>query len=365
MDAYDYGLPESAIAQEPVEPPERGPAAGRPRRWPATRRPGTPPWPTCPVCSRPGDVLVVNETRVLPARLDLAKATGGRAEVLLLEPVGRPEATGRGRVGGPGPARRRLPGPGTLLFEPPAAPGRPVVEVGGAGSTGRGRRPAGPPARPSVVDRAGVDAPAALHPPAPSAIPERYQTVYAAERALGERSAAAPTAGLHLTPELLDACGRPGPAVARVDLAIGLDTFRPVTAATAEDHVIHTERYSVPAGDGGRLRRRPAGWWPSGPPRCGPSSRRPPPGRCRAGPTSTSTATTASGWSTCWSPTSTCPARACCCWSRPSADRVWRDLYADALADGYRFLSFGDAMVVGPGGAEGHGRVRTSRPGAR
>jgi S-adenosylmethionine:tRNA ribosyltransferase-isomerase len=57
---------------------------------------------------------------------------------------------------------------------------------------------------------------------------------------------AAPTAGLHFTPELLDACRAAGADVVRVDLAIGLDTFRPVTARTPEEHVIHTERYSVP-----------------------------------------------------------------------------------------------------------------------
>jgi S-adenosylmethionine:tRNA ribosyltransferase-isomerase len=70
--------------------------------------------------------------------------------------------------------------------------------------------------------------------------------VFSVPREVGERSSAAPTAGLHFTPELLDACREAGATVATVDLVIGLDTFRPITAATPEEHVIHSERYSVP-----------------------------------------------------------------------------------------------------------------------
>jgi len=96
-----------------------------------------------------------------------------------------------------------------------------------------------------VVDRAGsMPLPPYIHHPLPD--PERYQTVFAAERPAWERSVAAPTAGLHFTPELLARCRRAGATVATVDLAIGLDTFRPVTAVTPSGHVIHTERYAVP-----------------------------------------------------------------------------------------------------------------------
>ncbi len=62
----------------------------------------------------------------------------------------------------------------------------------------------------------------------------------------GARSSAAPTAGLHFTPELLDSCRKAGAEVLRVDLAIGIDTFRPITAASVEGHLMHSERYSVP-----------------------------------------------------------------------------------------------------------------------
>jgi len=86
-----------------------------------------------------------------------------------------------------------------------------------------------------------VPLPPYIHEPLPD--PERYQTVYAAVPG----STAAPTAGLHLTPAVLDRCRQRGVGLATVDLAIGLDTFRPVTAERAEDHVIHSEPYRVPA----------------------------------------------------------------------------------------------------------------------
>ncbi len=257
MDAYDYGLPEEAIAQEPVEPRSAARLLVSPR---LTRdgRPGHLTMDALPSLLREGDVVVVNETRVLPARLHLVKASGGEAEVLLLEPRDPAGGTWEALVR---PGRRLR--PGTALFERPdlssrsGGPGpvpgdgaRPVLEVGerldgdGDGDGDGGRRSVRL-LDPSVVDRAGsMPLPPYIHRPLPD--PERYQTVFAAERPAGERSAAAPTAGLHFTPELLARCRRTGATVATVDLAIGLDTFRPVTAATPSGHVIHTERYSVP-----------------------------------------------------------------------------------------------------------------------
>ncbi len=240
MDAYEYVLPEAAIAQRPMEPR----SAARLLVAPGLDGNAEPEHRTMADLPRllgPGDVLVVNDTRVLPARLSLKKGTGGSAEVLLLEPIGGGSDLWEALVR-PG---RRLPSP-TPLYEPSAAPGDPpVVEVGPVlGGVDDGRRSVRV-LDASVVERSGVmPLPPYIHRPLED--PERYQTVYSAPLPLGERSTAAPTAGLHFTPELLAACEDRGATLARVDLAIGLDTFRPVTTETAEEHVIHTERYSVP-----------------------------------------------------------------------------------------------------------------------
>ncbi len=203
MDAYDYGLPPAAIAQEPVEPR----SAARLLVGPGVVEGPAPERATMadlPGLLRPGDVLVVNDTRVLPARLALAKSTGGRAEVLLVEPCadGSDEWVALVRPG------RRLP-PGTPLVEPGGTV--PVVVVGEE----LDEDPEGPGTRrvrlvdPDVVARVGAM-------PLPPYIehdlsdPERYQTVYSADRDLSDRSAAAPTAGLHFTAELLAACAAAG-----------------------------------------------------------------------------------------------------------------------------------------------------------
>jgi S-adenosylmethionine:tRNA ribosyltransferase-isomerase len=359
MDAYDYGLPESAIAQEPVEPrsaarllvgPGLGAVPGRGSGHAAVA--------DLPGLLRPGDVVVVNDTRVLAARLALVKPTGGRAEVLLVEPLGPPDADGLTvweALVRPG---RRLP-PGTLLFEP--AGGRagdravagPVVEVGtpidddpdGAG-TRRVRL-----LDPSVVGRAGsVPLPPYIH--RPLGDPERYQTVYAQDRDLVDRSVAAPTAGLHFTPDLLAACAAAGARLARVDLAIGLDTFRPITADRPEDHVIHTERYSVPdetvtaCATAGRV--------------------------VAVGTTTVRALESAAATGVLAGRTDLyihgdfrfsvvdvlvtnfhLPRSSLLLMVEAFCGPGWRDLYAAALADGYRFLSFGDAMVVARAGPKG------------
>jgi S-adenosylmethionine:tRNA ribosyltransferase-isomerase len=159
------------------------------------------------------ELVVVNDTRVLPARLRLRRVTGGAVELLLLEQVeadGVWEALVR-------PARRlrrgeRL-GPVELLE--PLANGRWLLRVLG--------EPDGEMPLPPYIHQ-------------PLADPERYQTVFAREPG----SAAAPTAGLHFTPELL---GRLDPV--RVTLHVGLDTFRPVVSERLDEHELHGERYSV------------------------------------------------------------------------------------------------------------------------
>jgi S-adenosylmethionine:tRNA ribosyltransferase-isomerase len=166
-------------------------------------------------------LVVVNDTRVVPARVRARRPTGGEAEVLLLEPVKDDlwEALAR-------PTRRLRPGMrlGPVELVEHLEGGRWLVTLEG--------EPAGEAPLPPYITE-------------PLADPERYQTVYADEAG----SAAAPTAGLHFTPELLA-----GLDVERVTLHVGLDTFRPVSVDDLVDHEIHTERYHVEAAAWARIR---------------------------------------------------------------------------------------------------------------
>ena len=226
---FDYDLPEQAIAQVPVEPRDRA-------RLLVDRGKGEAPEhrtvADLPTLVRPGDVVVVNTTRVLPARLKLRKPTGGAVEVFLLERTapGRWDALVR-------PSRKIA--PGTRLVAGPDL----TVEVGERGEG----------VRPVVLHTSdGVDELTALarHGAVPLppyittelADPERYQTVFADR----PESVAAPTAGLHLTDEVLAGCRAAGATVATVELAVGLGTFKPMTAERVEDHHMHSERYRVP-----------------------------------------------------------------------------------------------------------------------
>ena len=205
----DYDLPRELIAQRPL--PRRDDsrllvcdrATGKTRH----RR-----FRDLPAELPAGALVVVNDTRVVPARLRVSRPGGGEAEVLLLEPAGEGlwEALAR-------PTRRLRPGmrlDGAELIEH-RGEGRWLVRLEGP--------PAGEAPLPPYIEE-------------PLAEPERYQTVYADE----EGSAAAPTAGLHFTPELLA-----GLDVERITLHVGLDTFRPVSAEDLDDHEIHSERYRV------------------------------------------------------------------------------------------------------------------------
>jgi S-adenosylmethionine:tRNA ribosyltransferase-isomerase len=225
--APTYDLPEAAIAQVPVEPRDAA-------RLLVDRGTGIAPdhrrVRDLPDLLQAGDLVVVNETRVLPARLRLRKATGGAVEVLLLEGVGDDAWKALVRPG------RRLP-PGTRVTG-----GELAVTIGErlAGGARLVRLEAGDV--PAAIAAVG-EVPLPPYITTPLGDPERYQTVYARE--LG--SVAAPTAGLHLTPAVLDALRARGIETAMVDLHVGLDTFRPVTAERLEDHEVHAEWYSVPA----------------------------------------------------------------------------------------------------------------------
>lgn len=282
----------------------------------------------------PGDVIVVNDTRVLPARLRMRRVTGGAVEVLLLHERadGDWEALVR-------PSRRLR--PGEVVAPDTGATGA-TVEI--RDDLGEGRRvvrvhTGGRPLL-QVLDEVGA---VPLPPYITAGIddPERYQTVY------GRRpvSAAAPTAGLHFTEELLGRVRNTGAEVVAVELAVGLDTFRPITAERLDDHDMHTEQYHVPAGVRQALDRAER---------------------------VVAVGTTVVRCLEAWAATGEASGRTSLFIRRSYEWRVvdalmtnfhlprstllclldafigprWRTLYDAALEHGYRFLSFGDAMLV-------------------
>ena len=323
--APSYELPDSAIAQSPVEPRDAA-------RLLVDRGPRSEPAHhlvrDLPTLLREGDLLVVNESKVLPARLRLQKATGGAVEVLLLEDEGDGVWTALVRPG------RRLP-PGTVLDA-----GDLVVHVGERLDGG---------ARRVRLEADDLDAALTAHgevplPPyitTPLADPSRYQTVYATEPG----SVAAPTAGLHLTDAVLDGLRARGVAMARVDLHVGLDTFRPVTAERLEDHEIHAERYAIPPETIEAVERA-----------------------SRVVAVGTTTVRALESWAATgeragrtrllihgdyrWQVVDALitnfhlPRSTLLLLVESFIGPRWRDLYATALTEGYRFLSFGDAMLL-------------------
>ncbi len=205
----DYELPPELIAQRPLERRDESRLLVFDRVTEAVEHARFSDLPRLLV---PETLVVVNDTRVLPARLLLERPAGGKAEVLLLERVDEDvwEALAR-------PSRRLRAG---MTLGP--------VEL--LESLGEGRW------RIRLTGEPDGRAPLPPYITEPLDDPERYQTVYADKAG----SAAAPTAGLHFTQELLEALD-----VERVTLHVGLDTFRPVTAEQLDDHPLHSERYSL------------------------------------------------------------------------------------------------------------------------
>lgn len=227
---FEYELPPDRIAQHPIEPRDAA-------RLLVDRGSQTPLHRHVRDLGEflgEGDLLVVNDTKVIPARLRLARQSGGAAEVLLLEPISDDRRAWEALVR---PARKLKPGEQLFVGD------RPLVRV-------LGRADAGDTMRIELLAD-DVDQLLQQHgemplPPyinAPLASADRYQTVYAEQPA----SAAAPTAGLHFTPALLDTLTASGVEIARVELVVGLDTFKPVTAVDPRHHVIHSERFNVSA----------------------------------------------------------------------------------------------------------------------
>jgi S-adenosylmethionine:tRNA ribosyltransferase-isomerase len=330
-DELDYDLPAERIAQVPIEPRDAA-------RLLVDRGPEVPPEHRrvrdLPTLLDPGDLLVVNDTRVRRARLHLRKDSGGAVEVLLLEPV----ADGDGWEALVRPSKKVQ--PGTVVRA-----GEVAVEV--ADDLGDGRRRVrlltGDP------DAVGeLPLPPYIHAALRDA--ERYQTVYSRRAA----SAAAPTAGLHLTEAVLDACSVRGVGLARVELVVGLDTFRPITVDRVEDHPMHTESFAVPPETVAAIEATRA-----------------------AGGRVVAVGTTVVRSLESWAATGE-PEGRTALFIRPGfefqvVDRLltnfhvprttllalvaafagghWRDLYDTALADErYRFLSFGDAMLLARNG---------------
>ncbi|MDD5747591.1 MAG: tRNA preQ1(34) S-adenosylmethionine ribosyltransferase-isomerase QueA [Actinomycetota bacterium] len=226
-DDFDYNLPPELIAQQPKEPRDSS------RLMVIERSSGNIEhrfFSDILEYMKEGDCLVVNNTRVYPARLHARKGTGGRVEVLLLEKVGGDEwnaMTGGSRVR-PGMSleldesvsahvlERVSEGVVRIRFEhPQKSPDEIIYELGSV------------PLPPYIKEEIGDT--------------ERYQTVYSKR----EISSASPTAGLHFTDELISKIKSKGVSVAEIELAVGFDTFSPIREDEIEKHHIHTEWFSV------------------------------------------------------------------------------------------------------------------------
>lgn len=219
---FDYELPQELIAQTPVEPRDSSRLMVVEREHGSIDTSRT--FHDIADLLNPGDVLVLNTTRVVPARLPALKPTGGAAEILLLRQL--TPTRWNALVGGKNITV------GTRLGFPGSALSATVVEdLSGAERVVEFSEPPGG----HLAQIGQTPLPPYIHTPVSD--PERYQTVYAQQ----EGSAATPTAGLHFTPDLLIALRRKGVLFAHCTLHIGLDTFQPVKVVTIEDHEIHSE----------------------------------------------------------------------------------------------------------------------------
>jgi len=217
---FDYHLPPERIAQTPVEPRHNSRLMVLHR---GQEKYVDSVFKNLSEFLSPGDLLVINQTRVIPARLFARKVTGGKVELLLLKRL----ATGEWEalVGG-----KHL-HPGTRL----TVENGPEVEITGEMEGSQRILKFIQPIENMLPSVGEMPLPPYIH--THLADPERYQTVYASQSG----SAAAPTAGLHFTPELMASLEAYGIHFARVTLHVGLDTFAPVTESNPLEHKIHTE----------------------------------------------------------------------------------------------------------------------------
>jgi S-adenosylmethionine:tRNA ribosyltransferase-isomerase len=223
----DYELPEDLIAQSPTEPRDAS------RLMVVDVRRGTIAHHTfrdLPRFLLPGDALVLNETKVLPARLDAKKPTGGEVELLFLRDLGPDRGSAWEVLARP--SKRLRPGLGLLA-------GGDRLEL--VESLGDGHWVVSALDVRDLLERSGrMPLPPYIRPTLESE--SRYQTVYARN----EGSAAAPTAGFHFTERVLEGVERAGARIASITLHVGVGTFMPVRTERLEEHRMHAERYSVP-----------------------------------------------------------------------------------------------------------------------
>jgi S-adenosylmethionine:tRNA ribosyltransferase-isomerase len=244
-DDFDYELPEDLIAQEPAARREDARLCVLDRASGAVRHRGI---ADLPELLRPGDLLVVNDTRVVAARVFARRATGGRVEVFLLGPS--PEAPGAWtalvRAGGAlrdGEELSLEGDAGQVRALRRVAPGTWLVDAAG-GDLERVMERAGHMPLPPYIRRGRDD-------PREAMDRERYQTVFASKPG----AVAAPTAGLHLTEALLARLADREIATARLTLHVGLGTFKPIDTDDVEGHAMHEERYEIPRETADAVRR--------------------------------------------------------------------------------------------------------------
>ncbi|MCB2200589.1 tRNA preQ1(34) S-adenosylmethionine ribosyltransferase-isomerase QueA [bacterium] len=226
---YLYDLPEELIAQSPAEKRDASRLLVLDRSAEGVEHHE---FRDLPGYLRKGDVLVLNDTRVIPARLNGHRPTGGQVEFLLLDPISDAEWVVLAK-----PAKRLTVG-SEVLFEG----GRKAVILE-EGDEGRRRVRIEPPEgfRDWLEGHGSVPLPPYIHRDADKEDRDRYQTVYARH----DGAVAAPTAGLHFTDGMLDSLEQIGVHVVRITLHVGIGTFRPVTVDDVSQHKMDFERYTV------------------------------------------------------------------------------------------------------------------------
>ncbi len=235
IDDLDYDLPPERIAQEPAAQREDARLLVLDRETGAIQHRGI---RDLPELLREHDLLVANDTRVLPARLHATRYTGGRVELLLLEPDPRDPHAWHALTRAGGTLRS-----GEALKVGDDLGVRLLANLGG----GRWRVAGIESDIPTVMARCGqMPLPPYIRREADDAREsldrKRYQTIYARN----EGAVAAPTAGLHLTPDLLRALEERGVGYSFLTLHVGLGTFEPVRTERLEDHDMHEERFTIP-----------------------------------------------------------------------------------------------------------------------